>query len=104
LLVAEGIINKDTLKRRKIPARKCIACGEMKNKNELVRIVRQPDGSVGIDAGGKVSGRGAYVCKKQECIALAKKRKSLERNLSINDCEGIYTSLLEVCQEDANNG
>jgi predicted RNA-binding protein YlxR (DUF448 family) len=72
----------------------------MSPKKELFRIVRQPDGVVAIDAIGKVSGRGAYLCKKHECVSMAKKRGTIERNLGVDDCGALYTSLLEICGEN----
>ena len=72
----------------------------MRPKPEMVRVVRQPDGHVAVDAGGKVSGRGAYLCRSIDCVSLAKKRRILERNLGIDDCGALYDSLMEVCAED----
>ncbi len=69
------------MKTKHIPVRTCVACRSTDEKRDLMRIVRQPDGSVCHDARGKISGRGAYLCAKNECIALAKKRKQLERAL-----------------------
>ena len=44
--------------------RSCIGCGAKASKSSLHRIVRCPDGSVGFDALGNATGRGAYVCSK----------------------------------------
>jgi predicted RNA-binding protein YlxR (DUF448 family) len=55
-------------KVRKIPQRRCVACGLLRPKRELVRVVRTPDGDVRIDVTGKVSGRGAYVCPDPACV------------------------------------
>ena len=49
---------------KKIPARRCVACNEQKEKNNLLRIVRTPEGNIEIDQTGKKNGRGAYICKK----------------------------------------
>lgn len=68
---------------RKIPMRKCVACGMQKPKKELIRIVRTPDLKIFIDPKGKVSGRGAYLCAKKECYELAKKKKALSRALEV---------------------
>jgi predicted RNA-binding protein YlxR (DUF448 family) len=68
---------------RKIPMRKCIACGIQKPKKELIRIVRTPEQKVFIDPKGKVSGRGAYLCASQECFDLAMKKKALTRALEV---------------------
>ncbi len=69
---------------KKIPLRRCTGCGESKPKSELVRVVRSPDGQVGIDCIGKAAGRGAYVCKNSACLKKAKKANRLSRSL---DCE-----------------
>ena len=47
---------------RKAPQRTCVACRAVKDKRELTRIVREPDGKVAIDPRGKLAGRGAYIC------------------------------------------
>ena len=71
-------------KPRHIPIRTCVACRETDEKRDLLRVVRQPDGSVLYDPKGKMSGRGAYVCARAECIALARKQKKLERSLKVS--------------------
>ncbi|NOZ26842.1 MAG: YlxR family protein [Chloroflexi bacterium] len=55
------------MRRRHVPQRTCIACRKVQSKRELVRIVRTPEGEVVIDPTGKRSGRGAYLCRSQEC-------------------------------------
>ncbi|MDQ7794574.1 MAG: YlxR family protein [bacterium] len=67
--------------RRKTPMRKCLACQEMKPKKDLVRVVHRPDGGVQVDPGGKVSGRGAYVCPRPACLEKVLKGKLLDRAL-----------------------
>ena len=58
---------------RKIPMRKCTGCNEMKPKKELVRVVRSPEGEISLDLTGKKPGRGAYVCRDEECLKKARK-------------------------------
>ena len=58
-----------------------MACREEAGKRELVRFVRRPDGSVGVDKTGKAPGRGAYLHATEECFAIARKRKALDRAL-----------------------
>jgi hypothetical protein len=53
----------------------------MKNKKELIRIVRTPEGSVEIDQSGKKSGRGAYICPQLDCLQQAIKGKRLQKAL-----------------------
>jgi len=67
----------------------------VKDKKELVRIVRSPEGIVSIDISGKKAGRGAYVCPNKECVEKAIKSKSLEKALNVNINEAIHKALLE---------
>lgn len=69
------------MKTKKIPMRMCSGCREMKPKMELIRVVRTPEGKILIDNSGKVSGRGAYVCKNEECFNKSVKSKALSRAL-----------------------
>jgi len=65
------------------PVRTCVACREEAGKAELVRIVRRPDGSVGLDLSGREAGRGAYLHASGECLDKARKRRSLDRALGV---------------------
>jgi len=68
-------------KVRKIPQRMCVGCREMKNKRDLIRVVRTPEGTIEIDPSGKKSGRGAYLCPSIECLNQAVKGKRLQKAL-----------------------
>ncbi|MGO4887740.1 RNase P modulator RnpM [Anaerobacillus sp. MEB173] len=81
------------MKKRKTPLRKCVVTNEMKPKNELIRIVRSPEGEVSIDPTGKKSGRGAYISDSKECFELAKKRDILSRHLNVKVSDEIYDAL-----------
>lgn len=52
--------------KKKQPVRTCIGCKEAKDKRELIRIVRTPEGEILVDPTGKKSGRGAYICRNLE--------------------------------------
>ena len=67
--------------QKKKPARRCISCNQQKEKQELLRIVRTPEGNIEIDLTGKKNGRGAYICKSEECLNKAIKTKKLERTV-----------------------
>lgn len=82
------------MKARKTPQRKCLGCSLVKDKKELVRVVRSPEGEVSIDTTGKKAGRGAYVCPNKECIEKAIKAKSLEKALEVHISEEIRQALL----------
>ena len=71
------------MKPKKIPMRMCVGCREMKEKRDLIRIVRTPDGEAVLDPSGKRSGRGAYVCRQAECLKRSIRQKQLERQLEI---------------------
>ena len=82
------------MKVRKIPQRMCVGCQEMKNKRDMVRVVRTPEGEVVVDHTGKKSGRGVYVCPVERCVNDAKKGKRLEKALEKAIDREIYDSLL----------
>ena len=66
---------------KKIPMRMCVGCRVMKPKKELLRVVRTPEEEILIDFTGKKSGRGAYVCPDEACLARAVKQRQLDRAL-----------------------
>ena len=66
-------------KVKKIPQRQCLGCREMKNKRDLIRVVRSPEGTISLDFKGKLPGCGAYVCPDPACLAKARKSRALER-------------------------
>lgn len=80
---------------KKIPVRRCIGCGEGKPKKELVRVVKTAEGEILVDATGKKSGRGAYICPSKTCLAKARKAKKLERAFECAISEEIYDRLAE---------
>lgn len=81
---------------KKKPARTCIACGEQKEKKELLRIVRTPEGNIEADLTGKKNGRGAYICKNEECLNKAIKTKKLERVFEKEINPELYESIRGV--------
>lgn len=77
------------------PIRTCVACRQTDEKRDLLRVVRLASGGVAYDPRGKMSGRGAYVCARVSCIALARRRKGLERSLKIGEIpEAVFEELL----------
>ena len=75
---------------KKTPMRQCLGCREMKPKRELMRVVRSPEGEIGLDFRGKAPGRGAYVCRDAQCLKKAIKARALERALSVQIPPEIY--------------
>ena len=98
--------------KKKIPMRKCIGCGEMKPKKELMRIVKAPDAKgenesvlenndISVDLTGKKPGRGAYICRNVQCLRLAAKAHRLEKSFSCKIPDEVYEKL---AKELADNG
>ncbi len=85
---------------KKTPLRKCIGCNEMKDKKQLIRIVRNNEGEIKIDPIGKLPGRGAYICKNVECFDAAVKAKRLERAFKTKIPDDIYPGLRERISEE----
>ena len=81
------------MKPKKIPMRMCVGCREMKEQRDLIRIVRTPEGDAVLDPTGKKSGRGAYVCRRAECLQRAIRQKQLERQLEITLTQDITEAL-----------
>ena len=67
--------------QKKIPMRKCVGCMEMKEKKEMIRVIKSPTGEIFLDSTGKANGRGAYVCRSMDCLKKAFKNKGLEKSL-----------------------
>lgn len=84
---------------RKVPTRKCIGCGEQKQKRDLVRIVRSKDGEISLDTTGRKNGRGAYICPRPDCLKKAQKTRGLERSFQMAVPEEIYKLLEEEMGE-----
>ena len=78
---------------KKIPMRQCAACREKKEKYALARVVRTPSGEVLYDAKGKVSGRGAYICKDLKCLEKAVKSRALARALECDIPDEAFAEL-----------
>ena len=87
-------------KQRKLPQRQCLGCREMKNKKDLIRVVRSPEGEISLDFKGKKPGRGAYVCPDSACLAKARKSKALERAFETVIPAEVYELLEKQMGED----
>ncbi len=87
------------MKVRKVPERKCLGCGEMKEKKALIRVVRSPEGIISVDKSGKKPGRGAYVCQSRECAAKAISARALEKALGVKISDEVCTKILEELAE-----
>ena len=78
---------------KKIPQRLCIGCGEMKNKKEMIRVLKTAEDGIVIDETGRKNGRGAYICPSMDCFRKAVKGKGLERSLKMAIPKEVYETL-----------
>lgn len=83
-------------KTRKIPLRQCIACRQLKDKREMLRVVKNQEGDIFLDLTSKASGRGAYVCDDAECIKKIKKSRLINRVFSCEVSDAVYKAIEET--------
>ncbi len=84
---------------RRVPLRKCLGCGEMKDKRLLLRVVHNKEGETFVDPVGKAAGRGAYVCGCTACFDAARKNRRFERAFSERIPDGVYEALRQRIAE-----
>jgi predicted RNA-binding protein YlxR (DUF448 family) len=70
-------------RQRHIPQRTCAACGRVRPKREMIRLVRTLQDRVEVDATGKKAGRGTYLCPEAACWQAGLKRDRLARVLKV---------------------
>lgn len=98
------------MKQKRQPMRKCNGCSQMKEKRELIRVVRAPEkrdemqnivsgGEISLDLTGKKPGRGAYLCKSLECFEKAKKARRFERAFSCKIPDEVYEQMRQELEE-----
>ncbi len=80
--------------QKKEPERTCIACRKKGNKEQFFKVVLNKSGEVLIESKTKLEGRGAYICKNEECLALGKKNRALSRVFKKPISNEIYEELL----------
>lgn len=86
-------------KVKKIPMRQCLGCNVRKEKREFLRVVRDPEGNISLDATGKKSGRGAYICPSVACLKKARKSRRIETALECSIPDEIYAEMEESLEE-----
>lgn len=78
---------------KKVPMRKCVGCGEMKSKKEMMRVLKTAENEIVLDTTGRKNGRGAYLCFSKACLQNAAKNRGLERSLKMAIPKEVYESL-----------
>lgn len=84
------------MKVKKIPTRSCVVTREKYPKQELIRVVRTPEGNVVVDLTGKQNGRGAYLKKDLAVLEKAEKNKILNKHLEIEVPKEIFEELKNI--------
>ena len=79
--------------KTKIPMRQCTGCREMKSKKEMLRVLRTTEDEILLDASGKKTGRGAYICFSKDCLNKAIRNHGLERSLKVSVPGEVYEKL-----------
>ena len=87
------------MKTRKRPMRTCVVTKEQLPKKDLLRIVRDKNGQVTVDEGGKANGRGAYIKADLEVLEKAKKSKILEKRLECSIDDAIYEEIKKIIEK-----
>ena len=87
------------MKVRKIPLRTCVITKEQLPKQELLRVVRTPEGEVKVDETGKLNGRGAYIKKDVAVLEKAIKTGLLAKRLECNIEEDVYEEIRKIIEK-----
>lgn len=82
-------------KQKKIPLRMCIACKELKEKRDMLRVVKTAEGKIFLDFSSKAAGRGAYICDNPDCIKKLKKQRLLNKVFSSEVDDAVYSAIEE---------
>lgn len=91
-------------KKRRVPIRKCLGCGQAKPKQDLIRVVRNKDKEVYLDPSGKANGRGAYICRDESCLDKAVRTKALNRAFGMEINSSTYEDLAQALKGDPDQG
>ena len=87
------------MKIRKIPMRTCVVTREKYPKNELLRVVKTPEGEIKVDTKGKLNGHGAYIKKDEEVLNKAIKTRALARHLECEISDEVYEEIRKIINE-----
>ncbi len=89
------------MKKKKIPLRKCLGCGQQFPKAELIRVVKNKAGDVFLDLTNRANGRGAYICRSPQCLKTALKRKAIQRSLEVALSDQVAAELTKAIEDVA---
>lgn len=87
------------MKTKKVPLRSCVITKEQLPKQELLRIVKTPEGEVKVDETGKLNGRGAYIKRDIAVLEKAKKSGLLAKRLECNIDDNVYEEIKKILEK-----
>ena len=87
------------MKIKKTPLRMCMVTRDRFPKNELIRIVRTPEGEVLVDDTSKMNGKGAYLKKDIEVVNKAKNNNVIGRFLEIEIPLKVYDEIIDTIKK-----
>ena len=82
-------------KSSRTPKRRCVGCGKSFDQNELLRVRKGTDGSVSVAKDGNMTGRSAYICKNENCLEAARKKRGFDRSFRGAVSSEIYDTIRE---------
>lgn len=85
-----------------IPHRKCIACQSIHPQKEMIRVAKLADGSCHVDERQSGGGRGAYVCRDEACVELARKKNAFQRSFKSPVSDDLYDELKAYYEKSGN--
>ena len=98
------VVCPTTARRRHVPIRSCVVCGNKTSKRELTRIVATPLGTVSIDPTGRLPGRGAYICRDEPCLDKGLKKGRLEYALRTKLTDEDWSELVSSVEASTAEG
>lgn len=94
--------NKAKVRRARTVNRTCTGCGKVRNKREMLRIVKTPDGEIMHDLKGKIPGRGAYICYDINCVEIAFKKNRLAKTLKHDISDSFKNDIISITSDIKN--
>ena len=91
------------MRQLRVPQRSCVICRQVKNKRDLIRLVRNGD-EISIDTKGKMPGRGAYLCNSVVCWKAALTKNRLDQVLRTKLSDESRERLVEYSKNMSKQG
>lgn len=67
------------MKKKHVPRRMCVVCNRKAPKAELLKLIASREGKILIDENNSITGKGIYICRRQECLKSFSEEKKFKR-------------------------